>query len=47
VDSIRASLPDEYAPGVQTVIAIGAKRQGVREDPAKVSSLLKHPLARA
>jgi len=44
VDSIRASLPDEYAPGVQTVIAMGAKQQGVREDPATVSSLLKHPV---
>jgi hypothetical protein len=42
VDSIRASLPDEYAPGVQTVIAMGAKQQGVREDPATVSSLLRH-----
>ena len=44
VDSIRASLPDEFAPGVQTVIAMGNKRQGVREDPATVSSLLKHPV---
>ena len=43
VDSIRAALPDEYAPGVQTVIAIGNMHQGVREDVATVSSLLKHP----
>jgi hypothetical protein len=40
VDSIRPSLPDEYAPGVQTVISMGSKRQGVREAPATVSSLL-------
>ena len=45
VDSIRASMPGEYAPGVQTVIAMGNKRQGVTEDPATVSSLLKHPIA--
>ena len=45
VDSIRASLPDEYAPGVQTVIAMGNRLQGVREDPVTVSSLLKHPIA--
>jgi hypothetical protein len=43
--SIRAALPDEYAPGVQTVIAMGNKQQGVREDPATVSSLLKRPIA--
>jgi len=45
VESIRAALPDEYAPGVQTVIAIGNTHQGVREDLATVSSLLKHPAA--
>jgi soluble lytic murein transglycosylase-like protein len=44
VDSIRASLPDEYAPGVHTVIAIGNQRQGVCEDPATVALLLKHPV---
>jgi hypothetical protein len=41
VDSIRAALPDEYAPGVQTVLAIGKQRQGVTEDVATVTSLLK------
>jgi soluble lytic murein transglycosylase-like protein len=41
VDSIRASLPGEYAPGVQTVVAMGNMRQGVREDLATVASLLK------
>ena len=45
VNSIRASLPDEFAPGVQTVISMGGKFQGVREDPATVSSLLKRPIA--
>jgi hypothetical protein len=43
VDLIRASLPDEYAPGVQTVIAMDGKQQSVREDPATVALLLKHP----
>jgi hypothetical protein len=41
VDSIRAALPDEYAPGVQTVVAIGKQRQGVTEDMATVASILK------
>jgi hypothetical protein len=40
VDSIRASLPDEYAPGVQTVLAMGNMHQGVREDLATVASLI-------
>ena len=44
VDSIRASMPDEYAPGVHTVISMGNRRQGVLEDPATVSSLLKRPI---
>ena len=43
VDTIRAALPDEFAPGVQTVIAMGTVQQGVREDVATVSSVLKHP----
>lgn len=41
VDSIRASLPNEYAPGVQTVLAMGTMRQGVREDVATVASVLR------
>jgi soluble lytic murein transglycosylase-like protein len=41
VDSIRASLPDEYAPGVRTVVAMGPLHQGVREDLATVASLLR------
>jgi soluble lytic murein transglycosylase-like protein len=46
VDSIRASLPDEYAPGVQTVVAMGHLHQGVREDLATVASVLKRHGAR-
>ena len=41
VDSIRASLPDEYAPGVQSVVAMGNLHQGVREDLATVVSVLR------
>ena len=41
VDSIRASLPDEYAPGVQTVVAMGNLHQGVREDLATVASVIR------
>ncbi len=41
VDSIRASFPGEYAPGVQTVVSIGNRRQGVTEDLATVASVLK------
>jgi soluble lytic murein transglycosylase-like protein len=41
VDSIRASMPDEYAPGVQTVVAMGNLHQGVREDLATVTALLR------
>jgi soluble lytic murein transglycosylase-like protein len=38
---VRASLPGEYAPGVQTVITIGRVHQGVRESPALVKALLR------
>ncbi len=41
VNSIRAAMPNEYAPGVQTVVAMGEKRQGVTEDPATVASILR------
>jgi soluble lytic murein transglycosylase-like protein len=41
VDSIRAAMPDEYAPGVQTVVAMGTLHQGVREDLATVTALLR------
>jgi len=38
---VRASLPGEYAPGVESVITIGRVHQGVRESPALVRSLLR------
>jgi len=41
VDSIRASFPGEYAPGVQTVLSLGNRRQGVTEDLASVASALR------
>lgn len=41
VDSIRVSFPGEYAPGVQTVVSMGNRRQGVTEDFATVGSLLR------
>ena len=31
VRSVRAPLPGEYADGVQAVVTIGKKKQGVRE----------------
>jgi hypothetical protein len=39
-DSARAAFPDEYAPGVQSVIAFGRIRQGVCEDLAQVKARL-------
>jgi hypothetical protein len=41
VESIRAAFPGEYAPGVQTVLNMGNRRQGVTEDLASVASLLR------
>jgi len=41
VTKVRAPLPDEYAPSVQSVIAIGKVRQGVREDVAKVTATIR------
>jgi len=40
VISIRAAFPDEYAPGVQSVIAFGRVKQGVCESLAQVKSKL-------
>jgi hypothetical protein len=34
-------LPNEYAPGVQTVVAMGTMRQGVREDLATVAAVIR------
>lgn len=42
VDSIRASFPGEYTPGVQTVLSMGNRRQGVTEELASVASLLRN-----
>ena len=41
VDSVRKALPNEYYGGVQTVLAIGQKRQGVLEDLGTVTSILR------
>jgi membrane-bound lytic murein transglycosylase B len=38
---VRAALPDEYAPGVLTVVTIGRLRQGVRETPAKAIAIIR------
>jgi hypothetical protein len=43
VKSIRASFPNEFVPGVQTVIFTGEREQGVREDLATVVSALQRP----
>ena len=42
VTSIRAALPNEFAPGVKTVVAMGNAFQGVREDLATVVILIGH-----
>jgi hypothetical protein len=39
--AIRAALPGEYAPGVQTVITIQRMRQGVRESIGEARALLR------
>jgi soluble lytic murein transglycosylase-like protein len=41
VMSVRAALPGEYAPGVQTVISVQKLRQGVRESLAAVRTTLR------
>lgn len=41
VTKVRAPLPDEYAPSVQSVITVGKVRQGVREDLAKVVATIR------
>jgi hypothetical protein len=41
VASVRAALPGEYAPGVQTVIAVGRLQQGVRESVAQVTTAVR------
>ncbi len=41
VNAIRASFPGEYAPGVQTVLSMGNRRQGVIEDLATAAAALR------
>ena len=41
VVSIREALPGEYAPGVQSVIAIGRLRQGVRESRTAATAMIR------
>jgi hypothetical protein len=39
--SVRAALPDEYAPSVRSVIAVGRMKQGVRETVANARATLR------
>jgi soluble lytic murein transglycosylase-like protein len=39
--TVRAALPNEYAPGVQSVITVGRVRQGVRESVAQVRAIIR------
>ena len=41
VVSIRAALPGEYAPSVQSVVAVGRMRQGVRESVAAATAVVR------
>ncbi|MBL6852119.1 MAG: lytic transglycosylase domain-containing protein [Alphaproteobacteria bacterium] len=41
VVSIREALPGEYAPSVQSVIAVGRLRQGVRESRAAATAAIR------
>jgi hypothetical protein len=41
VVAVRAALPDEYAPGVLSVVTIGKVRQGVREDLARAKGIIR------
>ncbi len=41
VTAVRAALPEEYAPGVLTVVKVGKVRQGVREDVASVRAAVR------
>ncbi len=42
VKSVRAPLPGEYADGVQSVVAIGKRRQGVRENVVTATAILRN-----
>jgi hypothetical protein len=41
VVALHAALPGEYAPTVQSVITVGHTQQGVRENLAKVTALMR------
>jgi hypothetical protein len=41
VVSIRTPIANEFAPGVQTVLSMGARFQGVLEKPEQVASILR------
>lgn len=41
VSAIRASQPGEYPTGVLSVLSMGRLTQGVREDPARVTSAIR------
>jgi hypothetical protein len=41
VDKIRAAFPNEFVPGVKTVVIMGERMQGVLEDVAAVTAALK------
>jgi membrane-bound lytic murein transglycosylase B len=38
---VRAAMPDEYAPGVLTVVTVGKVRQGVREPLTKATAIIR------
>lgn len=46
VTSIRVPIPDEYAPGVRTVLSMGLSRQGVLEGPEQAVAVLRSHGAR-
>ena len=39
--AVRAALPGEYAPGVQSVITVGRVKQGVRESVGEVRAIIR------
>jgi hypothetical protein len=41
VDKVRAAFPNEFVPGVQAVVVMGQRLQGVIEDVATVTAALK------
>jgi hypothetical protein len=43
VQSVRAALPGEYAPGVSAVLDLGKVHQGVKESPEFVLAVLPGP----